>query len=391
MSTRGSVLNSAHGPRGSGPAFVFSPAGAQPLQLHPLPAPVPERAALLSGEHPTLPEAELEALLAVHAPGARLRVEGRLAWVSGPDGVDDALRRLVLARTWGEPWGEGDDTPEGHDASAHTVADAAAAAARAHGLVGASAAVRTQRAGSEKSGHAIAVARRIGQALSDAGHPIDLTAPELEVYAWLLDGRVHAGRLLGTVDRSRFEARISERRAHFSPVTLHPRRAASLLHLARVPPGGRVHDPFCGTGTFVLEAALEGYQASGSDLDERMAQGTLQALADDGPEPVDAEVFVADAAEVPERIGPVDGVVADLPYGRASGTRREPVEDLYARALAAVRKLLRPGGRAVLGTAVDLSPAAEAAGLEVVEEHTEFVHRSLTRHYLVARRPPRGD
>jgi tRNA (guanine10-N2)-dimethyltransferase len=341
------------------------------------------RQVLLSGEHATLPAAELRAVLAVHDPTARIDVEGRFALVSSADSwaTDAALARLALAHAWVEPWGAGPDDADGHAVLAGLIE------ARAEG--GRSAAVRTTRLGDAKSAHSLHLERILGAALGRAGHPIHLAAPEMVLAAWLHEGRVVMGEELGRIDRARFERRTVGKRAHFRPVTLHPRRAAALVNLARVPVGGTIHDPFCGTGTFVLEAALAGYRASGSDLDEAMVQGTLQALADDGPEPLAGDAFVADIGAVPALLGSVEGIVSDVPYGRASTTDREAPQALYQRAMAACGELLKPGGRAVLGAPdASLATLAPQHGFAVAEHHTEYVHRSLTRHYVVLERLP---
>jgi len=343
--------------------------------------PLPKaRAVLLSGEHPTLPVAELEALLAVHDPRATVQAQGLVAVVQpgDPAATDAAIARMALAHEWAELWAQAPETPEG---LAHLVGLVRATARK---LDPATAAVASERRGTAKAVERSAVEKGLGGALADAGHAIDLSAPALTVAAWLLDGRIVAGRRLGTIDRGLYETRCSYDRAHFSPVSLHPRRAASLLHLARVPPGGRVYDPFCGTGAFVLEAALEGYDTWGSDLDSFMAQGTLQTLADSGPEPLAGTVFVADIGDAPAMAGQVDGIVTDLPYGRSSGTHGEDMAPLYQRAFAAFAALLPEGGRAVIGHAdPTLLAGIEAHGFTVAERHAEQVHRSLVRHYAV--------
>lgn len=338
----------------------------------------PARAVLLSGEHATLPLAELKALLAVHDPRATVLADGLVAVVqpARAEDTDAALRRMALAHEWGELWAQAPETPEGLAKLSGYVA----LNTKGQGT----AAVATERRGAGKALDRAQVERALGNALREAGHRIDLAAPEHVAFAWLLGGRIVAGRRRGQPDRSVFEGRISDERAHFSPVSLHPRRAASLLHLARVPPGGRVYDPFCGTGGFVLEAALEGYDAWGSDLDAFMVQGTLQTLADAGPEPLDGTVFVADIADAPGLMGTVDGIATDLPYGRGSSTDGEPLRGLYGRAFAAFADLLRPGGRAVVGHPDPaLLDGVETQGLRVEETHAEFVHRSLTRHFAV--------
>lgn len=340
------------------------------------------RAVLLSGEHPTLPEADLRALLAVHDPAATVdRTFDRVAMVlPGHEAACDAgLRRMALARAWGAMWADVPDDPRALGALAMQVRERAAAWC---GGARPTVAVRPVRTGADKSPNAEEVARRLGQALADAGHPIDLKSPGLEVFAWFTEGRLLVGRLGGTIDRTRYEGRIAERRAHFSPVVLHPRRAASLVHLAQVPPGGRVLDPFCGTGGIVLEAALDGLDAWGSDIDPKMVQGTLQALANDGPEALDGTAFVADAAEAPALVPGVQAIVTDLPYGAASTTRGEDVAALYHRAFAAWAEALPHGARVVAGApSMELLERAADGAFDIEAMHEEFVHRGLTRHY----------
>src|SRR5712664_629486 len=52
---------------------------------------------------------------------------------------------------------------------------------------------------------------------------------------------------------------------HAYPARMHPLTAARLVQRL-VPPRGRVLDPFCGSGTVLVEARLAGRDAMGSDL-----------------------------------------------------------------------------------------------------------------------------
>lgn len=349
-------------------------------------------AVLLSGEHPTLPAAELRALLDVHAPDAIVRLVpaevGPLAVVqpAGPgapelQGVLRAASRMALAHAWGHWWGMAPDSQDGLtalEAIVHRRSDGQ------H-----SAAVATERRGTVHVSSTQETERRLGAVLKQRGHPIRLRNPDRTFFAWFVGGEIHVGELVGTVDRSAFEGRDSDTRAHFSPVSMHPRKAAALLHLARVPPGGRVLDPFCGTGTLALEAAIEGYQAWASDLDPAMVQGTLQTLTDAMRNPLDATVFVADIGEVPALTGhaSMDGIVTDLPYGRASGSDGEALAGLYQRALRTFAEVLAPGRLAVIGCAdPQLLGDVSRFALAIQEAHTERTHRSLTRHFIVVKR-----
>lgn len=329
---------------------------------------------LLSGEHATLPAAELEALLAVHAPNAEMSLHGLLAVAQGA-GVEAGLRRMAMATEWGRLWAM--LPPE---AQPQDVADAIAVHADGNGTF----AVRWQRRGAGKASGGQAFAGAAGRALVDAGHAINLENPKRTLAIWFLPEAVAVVEVRGT--RPIFSARVVEERSHFSPVSLHPSWSSALLHLARAKPGARVLDPFCGTGGIVLEAALEGYDAWGSDLDAWMVQGTLCTLADAGPDPLDGTVFEADIGQVPRLVERVDAVVTDLPYGRASGTEGEPIGTLHDRALAAFHRVLSRGGRAVVGHADATALRAQAHGFEVEATFEQFVHKSLTRRFVVLRK-----
>lgn len=359
----------------------FRPRPVRAKCLERVPGLVPVFAVLLSGEHATLPGAELRGLLAVHDPGATIEVQGTVAVVKPANEAASrqAIQRMALGHEWGTLWANAPDAV----ANVRTAVEAVQRHASGKGRA---AVVAQRRAGPRGIGRTD-VERALGQALQEAGHAIDLAAPEHVVFAWLADGNLWVGLRGGLLDRSTHEKRVSDERAHFSPVSLHPRRAAGLLHLARVPPGGRILDPFCGTGTFVLEAALEGYDAWGSDLDAFMVQGTLQTLADAGPQPLEGTVFEADVAAVPNLVGAVDGIVTDFPYGRASSSHDEELAALYDRAFAAFAKLLPAGRFAVVGCAQpELLPDLARHGFRETEHHVERVHRSLTRHYVVVQR-----
>jgi tRNA (guanine10-N2)-dimethyltransferase len=329
---------------------------------------------LLQGDHPTLPHAELAALQAVHGSQAKPLSTERVQLVpdAGP------LEHMVHAAAWGEQW----HTAECSDAG---ITEAAAAVlARTDGQ--GSGAVVVRRFGHKKSNLGPVAARTIGGALADAGHAIDLTLPDTRIYAWLGEGKLFVGKLMGE-PAGAFESRISNRRAHFSPVSMHPRRAAGLVHLARAPAGGRILDPFCGTGGIVMESARMGFDTWASDLDAQMVQGTMQTLTDVAETPLDATAFQADIGDVPSMVGGIEGICTDLPYGGASSTHDEAIGQLYERAMQVFAEVLPRGGRAVVGHAKPslLSRAAQY-GLIEREHHEEFVHRSLTRHYSVFER-----
>jgi tRNA (guanine10-N2)-dimethyltransferase len=249
--------------------------------------------------------------------------------------------------------------------------------------------VRARRAvapeGSPQGPRGFEVEAKAGEAIL-ASHPgmrVDLQRPEAEVRLVLAAG-AHAGVLGGTVDRRAMEARASSHRPFTQPISIHPKYARAMVNLARIAPGGRVVDPFCGTGGILIESALMGHASAGSDLDASMVSGTRRNLDFLG---LSAHLARCDVGEFPSALGPpVDGVVTDPPYGKSTWTDGEEPADVVWRLYDACAAALDKGRRVVVCLhSADLLPKA-GTGLIVESIYPLRVHRSLTRHIAVLRR-----
>lgn len=327
----------------------------------------------LSGEHPTLPAAEALAVLALQG-GAKeeLREDTVLLVHAEHPDVPQLAARLGLCHAIGETLASAPPTKEAILEALRGIAPRVGSAFR----------VRVHRVGAWGRDLVPSALERDGGAALGPGRKVVFDGPADEVRV-LLARHAHVALLLAGLDRTPFDARHVRHRPHFRPVALHPRFARAMVNLAQAKPGARVADPFAGTGGLLAEAGLVGATVLGADLDPAMAQGSRDFLAQCG---VQGEVLVGDVAETLRRFAPLDAVVSDPPYGRASWTAREKPQDLYRRALAAVAEALKPGGRAVV-----VFPQADAAQLApptlaLEQSHVQRVHRSLERHYLVFRR-----
>jgi len=324
----------------------------------------------LSGEHPTLPRAE--ALAAVEAVGGKpvdvsqdggfLRFEARMK----PELVAE---RLAFS----------------HFVDEEIVAgsfDEVVAAAEATDMYGARFMVRAPAKGTDSMHQTIE--KNIGQILARTGK-VDLKRP-LVTFRVLEGQQWHFCKVAGRIDRKQFERRKTSRRPFIKPVSLHPTLARALVNLSRIGAQQTLLDPFCGTGGILLEAALIGAEVMGSDVDERMAEGTWRTMFH--YKRGMAGLFTLDVGKIPERIDKVDAIATDPPYGRSSSTKKEPLESLYRRSFEAFAKMLRPGGRVAI--CLPDGKYAQLAGesFTLQEEHSVKVHGSLTRHFMVFSRAP---
>jgi SAM-dependent methyltransferase len=105
-----------------------------------------------------------------------------------------------------------------------------------------------------------------------------------------------------------YKSRDYEKRVRDAKVgMLPPKLAQMLINLAGVTRGSALYDPFCGTGTVLIEAGLLGYTVLGSDLDPRMVAAAEANLVSQS---LAGETWVADAA-VPRTALSADVVVSE--------------------------------------------------------------------------------
>jgi len=206
--------------------------------------------------------------------------------------------------------------------------------------------------------------------------PVSLDSPVTEFRAVLSEDRCYFGRVLFTIERRAYDARNPGKRDFFHPGVMMPRMARTLVNIALAHEGDVMLDPFCGTGGILIEAELLGIRATGSDFDPTMVLGSRKNI----PE---STLMLADATQLPIGDRTIDAVVTDLPYGQSVCIRKaDTMDKLYAETLVEIRRVLKPGRRAVIVTHKDIAGIA-GQYLKIVGQHEQRVHKSLTRRVLV--------
>lgn len=193
--------------------------------------------------------------------------------------------------------------------------------------------------------------------------------------------------LLGAVveeNQNKFRPKKPMARPFFHPAAMSTKLARCMVNLSRAKPGQILLDPFCGTGSQLIEAGLMGCEIIGADLDLKMVRGTLQNLRSFGIR--NFSLLVADAKALPFRS--VDSSASDPPYGRGSSTHGANAFELMKGFLENLRESLLPTGYVCLAfpQGSGLCSTAEATGYKIRETHMVREHKNLTREVIVLTR-----
>jgi len=245
------------------------------------------------------------------------------------------------------------------------------------------------------------VEREAGEIIAQSsGAKVDLSNPDADFFLFLVSNRTFLSNKKYKTNKSGFRERDPRVRPYFHPTALKPKLARLFINLARVREGDTILDPFCGSGSILIEAALMGVAPVGCDLDDRMLEGCSRNLEKFG---VKADLCVGDATRLDElsnihdfrgREG-VDAIVTDPPYERSAKVFGDSLMALYDGFLSTSLKVLRAGGFIVFACPRDIEPALlkiiknkknrYTEKIELIGRYRIYVHKSLTRVLFVLR------
>lgn len=336
---------------------------------------------VLSGEHPTLPPAEVKAALGGERRAYKLIDQlDQLLVLETKASPEILASRLSMCRMICE-----------HISTSGATEEEIMGAVGSSDIVdmiphGKSFAVHIRRVKeSSPSIDTIELARKIADLIAEEiEFKVDLTNPDIELLGLLTEDKCALGITVAKIDRGEFSARRPSMRPAFHPGTLMPTVARCMVNLARTPREGTMLDPFSGVGGILMEAGLIGAKPIGIDIDERMIEGARENLKASGI--TDFELMVGDARKL--RGLEVDAIATDPPFGRQASTAGVPIEKLYEEALPSMAGVLKLGRYMCITSpaGLELEEIAEKAGLKLIERHEQRVHRSLTRWIYVFKR-----
>lgn len=222
-----------------------------------------------------------------------------------------------------------------------------------------------------------------GQVKQITGAKVALDKPDYIFQAEKLDdGRYALGVSGDGMKQFSWRERRPRARRFFLPSAMYPKLARFLVNLSRVREGEYFLDPFCGTGSLLIESSVMGIRSIGIDMTRWIARGAALNLR--GLSLNYESIVRADSTYDNLPFSKLDAIATDIPYGRASSTKGKETAQIAKEFLASA-SMLNSDKYCVLmhpsSVQLDLGDA-----FELTEQHLLYVHRNLTRAISVLRR-----
>jgi tRNA (guanine10-N2)-dimethyltransferase len=202
----------------------------------------------------------------------------------------------------------------------------------------------------------------------------DLRNPKT-VFEIIFADRVYVCKLIWRNSKD-YNQRKPHMRPMLYPISLSPKLARACVNMTGIKKG-IILDPFCGTGGFLIEAALMGFATDGSDMDPIMIRRTRANL-----EYYNCKRFRLRADDALTLSKAYDFIVTDLPYGR--NTKNIEYRALYSGFLKALEKMLKRRAVIIFPDFCDYKKmVSKTRKLRIVKEFDYYIHKSMTKKIVV--------
>lgn len=210
---------------------------------------------------------------------------------------------------------------------------------------------------------------------------VSLKSPELLIIGVVCDNEFHVCAVDPVSNHKSWVHRRPRSRPFFHPSALFPKFARLLVNFAHVKNDDTLIDPFCGTGSIIIEAGIVGIRSIGFDISRRMCRGAQKNLKKFNIN--NSNIIHGDTVHLP--LQNIDGVATDIPYGRASSTHKRKAADLAHHFLSNLKDLL-PKGRYACVVHPHTINLQELGSFVKVQQHIVPVNRNLTRVITILKR-----
>jgi tRNA (guanine10-N2)-dimethyltransferase len=193
------------------------------------------------------------------------------------------------------------------------------------------------------------------------GTKVSLSNPDLIIYLIITDSKQY----IGCAD-SKLEPKMPVKIIKH-PHELDLKLSRCIVNLSQLKEGDTLLDPFCGTGTILLQANSMGIKAIGIDYDDIMCKITRKNLQANG---FSSKIINSTYHEMQNIRNKVDAIVTDLPYGISSRSSISPknlIKDFVS--MVPKRKKL----------VLVYKKGLDVQAMEKAKKYEIYRHKSLTR------------
>jgi tRNA (guanine10-N2)-dimethyltransferase len=178
----------------------------------------------------------------------------------------------------------------------------------------------------------------------------------------------------------RFVERQPKKKIKFHPAMLKPKLARVLINLTAAK--RKLLDPFCGTGSVLIEAGVLGLKPIGSDIERKMV---WYSKLNTEHFKIKCDLHQLDATELEKHFKPnsIEAIACDPPYGKSSTLAGKKLNELYPKFLDSANKVLKLSCRLVMIRPDYLKLPINSKQWKKCGEFDWYVHGSLTRKILV--------
>lgn len=338
---------------------------------------------ILSGEHETLPKAEIIASLEALNISSTIRYDNKRIFILEiPDEESNVIsiigKRIAYTHEICKLLFETDVTSLKDDIEKYPWKK----------VIPNDYAVRVKKIGLDPDFNSQAMEIEIGGIIKGSlgkNARVNLENPDTFLRTIVIDDKILVSKRLVKRAKKHYYALKPHKRPFFYPGSMSPKLARGMNNLSRIKKGSTVLDPFCGTGGILIEAGIIGAKVVGIDIDEKMVEGTRKNLNYCNIK--DYEVFQGDARDIklPYK---VDAIVTDPPYGISASTAGIESKNMYNESLLSMQEILKDEGYICMATPhyLDIHEIVNHTKFKIIEQYDIRMHKSLTRVISVLRR-----
>ena len=190
----------------------------------------------------------------------------------------------------------------------------------------------------------IEVERFVGEYFYENFHiPVNLENPDKELFVKIVGSTAYLMLKLNKISLEKRSYRV-----FLHPTAADPILAYGMFRVAKVKEKEIVVDPMCGSGTILIESALEFPKAKyfGIDISEKFLKGAKQNAKAAGVDHL-IKFIHGDCRNLENYFEKIDKIITNPPYGVKMGNERS-VKGLYYKFLESAGKVMKENGRIVL-------------------------------------------